>query len=81
MIICLDWKIESVHMKNKFAQRMRELRKENGLTQNQVAKMMGLSESAIAKYEQGKNEPSLVFLISIAKFFKTTTDDLLGLED
>ena len=68
-------------MKNKFAQRMRELRKENGLTQNQVEKMMGLSESAIAKYEQGKNEPSLVFLISIAKFFKTTTDDLLGLED
>lgn len=68
-------------MKNKFAQRMRELRKENGLTQNQVAKMMGLSESAIAKYEQGKNEPTLDFLIAIAKFFKTTTDDLLGLED
>ena len=68
-------------MKCKISEKLKTLRNEHELTQKQVAKSLGLGESAYAKYEQGKNEPNLELVICFAKFYKTTTDYLLGLED
>ena len=47
----------------------------------QLAKMTDLSQSAIAKWELGKTEPTASALITLAKFFNEKIDYLLGVED
>ena len=47
----------------------------------QLAQKTGLSQSAIAKWELGKTEPTASAIITLAKFFNETTDYILGLED
>ena len=58
------------------ASKMRELRKERGLTQSKLAKLSGLSLSAIQGYEQGRYEPKRKSLESIAEVFKIPVDEL-----
>ncbi len=64
-----------------FAQRLKSLRKEIGLSQEALAKKLNLDKSTIAKYETEKISPSIEMLIIFAKFFKVSTDYLLGLEE
>ncbi len=64
-----------------FAQRLKSLRKEIGLSQEALAKKLNLYKSTIAKYETEKISPSIEMLIIFAKFFKVSTDYLLGLEE
>ena len=64
-----------------FKERLKELRIENNLSQMQLAQKTGLSQSAIAKWELGKTEPTASALITLAKFFNETTDYILGLVD
>ncbi len=66
---------------NKFSSRIVELRVENGLTQENFAKEINVSQSTVAKWESGSREPSFDMLILLAKHFKVSTDYLLGLED
>lgn len=47
----------------------------------QLAIITGISQSAIAKWELGKTEPTASAIIMLAKFFDESTDYLLGLED
>lgn len=47
----------------------------------QLANKLNISQSAIAKWELGKTEPTASALISLSKFFGETTDYILGLED
>ena len=47
----------------------------------QLAIQTNLSQSAIAKWELGKTEPTASAIITLAKFFDETSDYLLGLED
>ena len=65
----------------KFAERLKDLRLEQELSQRQLAKATGLSQTAIAHWENGKREPSASMVIILAQFFKVSTDYLLGLED
>ena len=71
--------IKGIFMKI-FAQRLKSLRKEIGLSQEALAKKLNLDKSTIAKYETEKISPSIEMLIIFAKFFKVSTDYLLGLE-
>lgn len=64
-----------------FAQRLKSLRKEIGLSQEALAKKLNLDKSTIAKYETEKISPSIEMLIIFAKFFKVSTDYLLRLEE
>ena len=64
-----------------FAQRLKSLRKEIGLSQEALAKKLNLYKSTISKYETEKISPSIEMLIIFAKFFKVSTDYLLGLEE
>ena len=52
-----------------FKDRLKELRVSRNLSQMQLAKMTDLSQSAIAKWELGKTEPTASALITLAKFF------------
>ena len=67
--------------KLKFAERLKELRTERGLSQMDLALATRISQSAIAKWELGKTEPTASALIVLSKYFEETTDFLLGLTD
>ena len=65
----------------EFKDRLKELRIDKNLSQMQLALKTGLSQSAIAKWELGKTEPTAAAIITLAKFFNETTDYLLGQAD
>ena len=61
--------------------RIRELRKEKGLNQKQVAALLNMSQTGYSKYETGENDVPTAVLISLANFYNTTTDYILELTD
>ena len=64
-----------------FGERLKELRAAMNLSQMELSKATGLSQSAIAKWELAKTEPTASALITLSKFFGETVDYILGLED
>lgn len=68
-------------MKNKFANKLKELREESSLSQLELGKKLNVTQAGVAKWEAGTREPDLDMLIIIAQYFNVTTDYLLGLED
>lgn len=66
---------------NIFAERLKELRIEKGLTQDKLAEETGLSQAALARWENGLRSPAAYALIILAKYFNVTTDYLLGISD
>ena len=63
------------------SERLKELRIEKNISQMQLSMDTGLSQSAIARWELGKSEPTASALIILSKYFGESTDYLLGLED
>ena len=65
----------------KFAERLKELRLARGLSQMQLANALNISQSAIAKWELNKTEPTASAIILLAEYFGETTDYLLGVSN
>ncbi len=63
-----------------FGQRLKQLRKEAGMTQLDLAKKLNLTKAVISYYEQQERSPSPEVLIKLANIFRVTTDYLLGVE-
>lgn len=61
-----------------FAQRLRELRRERGLTQIQLAQKLNVSNGTVGMWETGKREPDFETITRLATFFHVSTDYLLG---
>lgn len=61
--------------------RIRDLREDSDLTQTEIARMLGMSQTGYSKYETGENDIPTSILISLARFHKTSIDYLLGLTD
>ena len=61
--------------------RIRQAREQAGLTQDKLADLIGVSRTAIARWENGDIEPKLKNLISLAKQLHVSTDFLLGIEE
>ena len=61
--------------------RLRELRKNRGLRQKDIAETIGVSPQSYGYYENGVNKPDPEMLIKLADFFQCSTDYLLGRED
>ena len=57
------------------------MREEAGLSQQKLADKIGLSSSAIARWELGQSEPGFNAILAYTKFFDVSADYLLGLED
>lgn len=68
-------------IKNKFSTRLKELRESKGISQKQLAIELGYTQVCISRWESGNRQPELDDVISVAMFFKVTTDYLLGLSD
>lgn len=63
------------------SKRLRELRKEKGLTMKELGEMFGVSEATISLYENGKRTPNDALKKKLADFFKVSVDYLLGLSN
>ena len=66
---------------NKFAERLRELRKEKGLSCEQLAKEIGITKTSIIRWENSQADIKGEYLISLAKLFNVSIDYLMGLEN
>jgi transcriptional regulator with XRE-family HTH domain len=62
----------------EFNEKLQELRKQKGLTQEELAKELFVSRTAISKWESGRGYPNIESLKLIAKFFSVTVDELLS---
>ena len=62
-------------------QRLRDLREDRDLTQEQVAKILGTAREQYNKYELGKQEIPFHHVITLAKLYDVTIDYIAGLKD
>ena len=62
----------------EFHEKLQELRKERGLTQEELAEALYVSRTAISKWESGRGYPSIDSLKEISSFFSVSIDDLLS---
>ncbi len=59
--------------------RLKDLREDNDLTQKEVAALLGIDQRVYSNYETGKREIPTRFIITLADYYKTSTDYILGL--
>lgn len=61
--------------------RIQELREDNDKTQKEIAILLGTSQQYYSQYESGKREITVERIIKLAKYYKTSTDYILGLTE
>ena len=65
----------------EFNEKLQELRKQKGLTQEELAELLYVSRTAISKWELGRGFPNIESLKAISKFFSVSLDKLLSGEE
>ena len=65
----------------KYVKRIRDLREDSDKTQQQIADILGTSQTMYARYERGANELPLRHLLTLCKYYKVSADYILGLSD
>lgn len=63
------------------AEKIKLLREKAGLTQAELARILGLSRSGVNAWEMGLSVPSTQYIVELAKNFNVSTDYLLGMKD
>ena len=61
--------------------RIKDLREDNDITQKEIADYLHIKQNTYSQYENGQRQLPLDVLISLAKYYKTSTDYILGLTD
>ena len=61
--------------------RIRDLRVDKDLSQTELAKTLGMSQTGYSKYETGENDIPTAILIRLAQVYHTSVDSLLGLTE
>ena len=61
-----------------FADRLKEMREEKDLNKSELAKIIGCDHTAIRRWEENLQSPSIDVLVALADYFKVTTDYMLG---
>ncbi|MCX4341866.1 MAG: helix-turn-helix domain-containing protein [Lachnospiraceae bacterium] len=62
------------------AEKIKALRESNNMTQNDVAKRLGITRSSVNAWEMGISVPSTMYIVELAQLFSVSTDYLLGLD-
>ena len=62
-------------------ERLRTLRKNKGITQKELADILGVRKAAVSLYETGKNDPTDPIKIILARYFNISVDYLIGIID
>ncbi len=66
---------------NKFPERLRELKKDLGLSNMKIGKAIGVGDTTVCRWENGKSDIKSKELYKLAKFLGVKSDYLIGLED
>ena len=61
--------------------RLKDLREDHDLVQKEVASYLSIDQRVYSNYETGKREIPTRFVVALAKYYKTSTDYILGLTD
>ena len=64
-----------------YVKRIRDLREDNDKTQQEIADVLGTSQTMYARYERGANELPIRHLIALCRYYKVSADYLLGLTE
>lgn len=64
-----------------FSDRLKELRKQAGITQGDLATVIGIVLKQVQRYELGQSEPTLSKLLALADYFNVSLDYLVGRSD
>ena len=65
----------------EFHERIQELRKGKGLTQEELAQALYVSRTAVSKWESGRGYPNIDSLKALSKFYSVSIDELLSSEE
>ena len=68
-------------MKNKFAERLKELRIQNKLGQAELAERCNVKQSCISKWERGITLPDAEMIVTLCEILHESADYLLGIKD
>ena len=68
-------------MSCSYQRRLRDLREDHDKTQQDIADILGTSQTVYARYERGANELPLRHLLTLAEYYGVSTDYLLGRSD
>lgn len=64
-----------------YIKRMRDLREDRDKTQQEIARVLGTSQTMYAWYERGANELPIRHLVTLCRYYGVSADYLLGLKD
>lgn len=64
----------------KYFEIIRELREDNDFTQKEIADILGTTQQVYSRYEKGVNEMPVRHIIALCKFYKVSSDYILGLD-
>lgn len=67
-------------MEYSYLKRLRDLREDNDKTQQEIADILGTSQTMYARYERGANELPIHHLIALCNFYKVSADYILGID-
>lgn len=65
----------------RYYPRLRDLREDADLTQDQLVKLLGMHKTTYTNYEQGKREPPFELIIRLAEFYNVSINYIAGLTD
>lgn len=61
--------------------RIKDMREDNDLTQQEISEYLSCDQSLYSKYERGEREIPLAIMVKLARYYKTSIDYLVGLTD
>lgn len=64
----------------RYLEIIRELREDRGLTQGDIAKVLGTTQQVYSRYEKGINEIPVRHIITLCKYYDVSADTILGLK-
>jgi transcriptional regulator with XRE-family HTH domain len=68
-------------MSGGYVKRMRDLREDHDKTQQEIADVLGTSQTMYARYERGSNELPIRHLIALCKYYRVSADYFLGISE
>ena len=68
-------------MTARYIKRIRDLREDHDKTQQEIADVLGTSQTMYARYERGANELPIRHLLVLCKYYGVSADYILGLKD